>query len=86
MVIKGDREDQRHYKQQREHPLVISTDNQKEKETDGENHELGSDDVRENRAYEKPVLTFKKSHAVWAVMPDVKRLCDDPGRATRRTT
>ena len=86
MVIKCDREEQGHHKQQHEHVLVVSTDNQKEKEADDENHKLCRDHVRENRAHEKPVFTLEKCHAAWAVMPDVKGLGDDPRRTTRRTT
>lgn len=86
MMIKGDREKQRHYEQQRKHPLVVGTNNQQEKEAHDENHELGRDHVRENRAHEKPVLTLEKRHAGWAVMPDVKRSCDDAGLATGGTT
>ncbi len=86
MVIKGDREKQRQYKQHHEHALVARPDNQQEKEAHDENHELGRDHVRENRAHEKPVLTLEKRHAGGAVMPDVKRLCDDARLATRGTT
>ena len=51
-----------------------------------QDHELGGDDVREDCAHKKPVLTLEKRHAGGAVMPDVKRLRDDPRGATGRTT
>jgi len=83
-MVKGDWEDQRHHEQEHEDILVIGADNQQEKEADDENHELSGDDVCENRAHKKSVFTLEERHAAWAVMPDVERLCDDPGRATRR--
>jgi len=80
-MIKGDRKNQRHHEQEHEDVLVIGADNQEEKEADDQNKELRSDDVRENRAHEKAVFTLEKRHAAWAVMADVERLRDDPGRA-----
>ena len=85
-MIKSDREDQGHQEQEHEHVLVISTDNQEEKEADHQDHELRGDDIRENRAHKEAVLTLEKRHAGWAMMADVKWLCDDPGRATSWTT
>ena len=80
-MIKGDGKNQRHHEQEHEDVLVIGADNQEEKEADDQNKELGGDDVRENRAYEKAVFTLEKRHAAWAVMADVEGLRDDPGRA-----
>ena len=80
-MIKGDGKNERHHEQDHEHVLVIGADNQEEKEADDKDHELGGDDVREDRAHEKPVFPLEKRHAAWAVMAYVKGLCDDPGRA-----
>lgn len=86
MVVKSDRENQRHHEQQDQHTLVIRAHNQQEKEAHDENHELSRDHVREDRSYKKSVLTLEKRQAVWAVMPDMKRSCDDSGLATGGTT
>lgn len=86
MVVKSQRENHGHHKQQHEHALVTRADNQQEKEANKEDHELGRDDVREDRADKKAVLTLEKRHAVRAVMPDVKRFGNDRGLATGRTT
>ena len=86
MVIKGDRKNQRHDKQQHQHLGVIRADNQQEKEAHEEDYDLGGDDVCEDCAYKKPVLTLEKCETVWAVMPDVKRSGDDSRFATSGTT
>ena len=86
MVIKGDWKYDRHDKQQHEHALVGRPNNQQEKEAHDEDHELGRDHIREDRAHEKPILPLEKRHAGWTVMPDMKRLCDDSGFATGGTT
>ena len=86
MVIERDGDDQGHQEQEHKHVLVISADNQQEKEADDEDQKLGGDDVRQDRANEKPVFTLEKRHAAWAVMADVERLRDDRGRAAGWTT
>ena len=86
MVVKSQRKNHRHHKQQHQHALVIRTDNQQEKEAHQQDHELGRDDVGEDRAHKKPVLTLEQREAAWAVMPDVKRSRDDAGLATGGTT
>jgi hypothetical protein len=65
---------------------IIGADDEQKEETDQENHEFGGDDVGENRADKKAVLTLEKRHAVRAVMPDVERGGDDLRLATYRTT
>jgi hypothetical protein len=85
-MIKSHGENQGHYKQQHQHALVIRTHNQQEKEADDEDKELRRDDIREDRPDKKPVLTLEQRETVWAVMPDVKRLCDDSGFATGGAT
>ncbi len=85
-MIESDREEQRHHEEQDKHALVIRANDQQEKEAHDEDHDLGRDYVRENRAHKKPVLTLEKRHAGWAVMPDMKRSCDDAGLATGGTT
>jgi hypothetical protein len=83
-MIKGDGKNQRHHEQEHDDVLVIGADNQEGKEADDQNKELRGDDVREDRADEKAVFTLEKGHAAWAVVADVKRLRNDPGRATGR--
>jgi len=85
-MVKSDRENQRHYEQQHQHALITCADNQQEKEAYKQDHDLGGDDVGEDGAHKKTVLTFEKREAIWAVMPDVKRSSDDPGFATGGTT
>jgi hypothetical protein len=85
-MIKSNRENQGHDEQQHQHAVITGADNQQEKETDEEDHELGGNDVGENRAHKKTVLTLKQRQAAWAVMPYVKRSSDDSGFATGRTT
>ena len=86
MVIESDRENERHYEEQHQHALVTRANNQQEKEANEQDHELGGHDIGEDRAHKKPVLTLEEREAIWAVMPDVKRSCDDPGFATGGTT
>ena len=86
VVIKGDRENQRQHKQQHQHTFISRADNQQEKEAHQQDYELGRDDVGEDRADKKPVLTLEQREAAWAVMPDVKRSRDDSGLATGGTT
>jgi len=85
-MIKGNRKNECHYEQQHQHPLVIRAYNQQEKEAYNEDHKLSRNHVREDCAHKKPVLTLEKRETVWAVMPDVKRSCDDAGLATGGTT
>jgi hypothetical protein len=85
-MIKGDRKYECHHKQQDQHALVVCADNQQEKEAHQQDDKLGRDDVRKDRAHKKPVLTLEKREAVWAMMADVKRLCDDSGFATGGAT
>ena len=85
VMVKSDRKYERHHEEYDEHIRIIGADNQQAKETNHENKELRRDDVGENRAHEKAVLTLKKREAVRAVMPDVKRRGHDLGFATGRT-
>lgn len=86
MVIKGHGEDQGHHKQYHQHARVIGADDQQKKEAHDEDHEFGGHDVREDRAHKKPVLALEKRETVWAVMPNMKRLCGNSGFATGGTT
>jgi len=86
VVIKSDGENEGHDEEQHEHALVTCADNQEEKEAYQQDDELGGDDVGENGAHKKPVLTLEKREAIGAVMADVKRSSDDPGFATGGTT
>ena len=85
-MVKGDRKNYRHRKQNPQHTLVTRADDQQEKEANDEDHELGRDDVREDCADKKAVLALEKRHAVGAVMPDMKRFGNDWGFATGGTT
>jgi hypothetical protein len=68
---------QRQHKQQDQHTTVFCPDYQQKEEANHENHELGRDHICQNSAHKKAVLTLEKREAVWAVMPYVKRVCDD---------
>jgi len=85
VVIESDRENQGHDEEQDQNVFVVRADYQQEKEADQQNDEFSGDDVSENRADKEAVFAFEKSHAVGAVMPDVKRLVNNPRLATRRT-
>jgi hypothetical protein len=84
-MIEGHRENQRHHKEQHQHTFIFGADNKEKEETNQQNHEFSGHDIGENRAHEKAILTLKKRQTVWAVMPDMKRVCDDPGFATGGT-
>ncbi|HKG97582.1 MAG TPA: hypothetical protein VKA97_07200, partial [Pyrinomonadaceae bacterium] len=77
VMIKRHRKYQRHHKEYDQDIRIIRADNQQAKETNEKDNELRRDDVCQNRAYKKAVLTLKKRHAMRAVMPDVKRGGDD---------
>ena len=66
--------------------FVVCADYQQEEETDQQDEELSGDDVGEYCAHKEAVFAFEKGHAVRAVMPDVKRLVNNPRLATRRAT
>jgi hypothetical protein len=59
VVIKADWKNYRHREQDRQHALVTRTDDQQEKEANDEDHELGRDDIREDGADKKAVLTLE---------------------------
>jgi len=85
-VIERHRENQGHDEEQDQDAFVVRADYQQEEEADQQNDELSGDDVGENRTDEEAVFAFEKSHAVRAVMPDVKRLVNNLRLTTRRTT
>lgn len=85
-MIKSHWKHQRHYEKQHEDVAIVGADNEQKEETNQENYELGGDDIGENRAHKKAVLTLEERHAVRAVMPDVKRRGDDLRLATYRAT
>lgn len=85
-MIESDRKNQGHYKEQDQDVFVVRADYQQEEQTDQQNEKLGSDDVGEDCAHKEAVFAFEKGHAVRAVMPDVKRLVNNPRLATRWAT
>ena len=84
-MIKSDRKHQRHYEKQYEDTAVVRADDEQKEETNEQNYKLGGDDVREDCAHKKTILTLEERHAVRAVMPDVERGRDDLRLATYRT-
>ena len=84
-MIERDREKQRHDEEQYQHAVVVGADYQEEKEADHQNEGLGGDDVSEDCAHKEAVFALEKGHTVRAMMPDVKRLVNNPRLATRRT-
>lgn len=85
-MIKSHWKYQRHNEKYDEDTLIIRPDNQQAKEANKKDNELRGDDVSQNRAHEKAVLTLEKREAVRTVMPDVKRGGDNLRFATCRTT
>ena len=85
VMIKSHRKHEGHHEEQSEHILVFCADNQQKEEANDQDHKLCRDHICENSPNEKPVLTFEKGEAVWAVVPNVKRVSDDLGFTTRRT-
>jgi len=85
VVIESDWENQGHDEEQDQHVFVVRADYEQEKEADQQNDELSGDDVGENCAHKEAVFAFEKSHAMRAVMPDVKRLVNNLRLTTRRT-
>jgi hypothetical protein len=85
VVIESDGENQGHDEEQNQDPFVVRADYQQEKKADQQNDKLSGNNVGENCAHEETVFAFEKSHAVRAVMPDVKRLVNNLRLATRRT-
>ena len=59
MVVKSDRKNYRHRKQNPQHALITRTNDQQKKEANDEDHEFGRDDVREDCAHKKAVFTFE---------------------------
>jgi len=86
VVIESDGENQRHREQQHEHILVFRADNQQTEKADQEDHNLGSDNVGENRTNEEPILTFEERHAVRAMVPNMERVRDDLRLPAGRTS
>ena len=85
-MIKSDRKNQRHHEKQGQNTLILGAEDKQAEETDQQNYEFGSDDIGQDRAHKKAVLTLEKRQAFRAVMPDMKRVRYDLRSATRRTT
>lgn len=85
-MVKSHRKYQRHDEKNDKDTLIIRANDQQAKKANKEDNELRRDDVSENRAHEKAVLTLEEGQAVWTVMPDVKRGGDNLRFATCRTT
>lgn len=81
-MIEGHRKNQGHYKEQDQNVFVRGADNEQTEEADQQNHQLRRHHVRQDRAHKKPILALEKRVAVRAVMPNVKRVCDDLRFAT----
>jgi len=81
-MIEGYGKDQGHYKEQDQNVFVRRADNEQTEEADQQNHQLGRHHIRQDRAHKKPILALEKRAALRAVMPNVKRVCDDPRFAT----
>ncbi len=74
VMVEKNRKNQGHDEEQDQHVAVVSPNNQQEKETDQQDHELRCDHIRQYRADKKPFFTLKEGQAVRTVMPDVKRM------------
>lgn len=78
MVIESDWKNQGHYEEQHQDVFIISSYNQQKEEAHQQDHKLGRYDVGEDGSDKEPVFALEKGHAVRAVMPDMKRLVNDP--------
>jgi len=86
MMVESHRKNQRHHEKQGQNTFILGTKDQQAEETDQQDYKFRSDDVREDRAHKKAILTLEERQAFRAVMPDVKRVRDDLRLATCRTT
>jgi len=77
VMIKGDREDQRHDKQHHQDGFVFRAYHQQHEEAVDEDYQLRDDDIRQDCAHEKPVFAFEEGQAIGAMMTDVKWALDD---------
>ena len=74
VMVEKHRKNQGHDEEQDQHIAVISPDNQQEEKADRQDHELGRDHIRQDRADKKPFFTLEKRQAMRTVMPNVKRM------------
>jgi len=81
-MIESHWENQGHYKQQHQNVLIRRADNEQTEEADQQNHQLRRHHVRQDRTHKKTILALEKRAALRAMMPDVKRVCDDLRFAT----
>jgi len=77
VVIEGNREDQRYYKQHHQHTLVLSADYQQTKEAKDKDYQFRYHHIRQDRPDEKAVFAFVQREAIRAMMPDMKRALYD---------
>ena len=77
VMIKGDREDQRHDEEKHQNTFVFGADHEQHEEAEDEDHQLCYHHIRQDRAHEKPVFTLVKGQTFGAVMADVERALDD---------
>ena len=85
-MIEKHRKNHCHQEEQYQHVTVVGADNQQEKETDHQDHELSRDHIREDCAYKKPLFAFEKCETVRAMMTNVKGVGSDRRFPTGRTT
>ena len=77
VMVKGDRKDHGDDEQQYQYVLIIGANHQQTEEAEDQDHELGGDDVCQDRAHEEPVLAFVERQANGAMMADMERALDD---------
>ena len=77
VMIKGDREYQRHDEQKHQNTFVVGADHQQHEEAEDEDHQLRNHHIRQDRTDEKPVFALVKRQTLGAMVPDVERAFDD---------
>ena len=78
MVIENNRENHGHDKKQDQDAFIICSHDEQEEKADQQDQELCGDDISENCSHKKAFLAFEERHALGAVMPNVKRLANNP--------
>jgi hypothetical protein len=81
-MIESHWENQGHHEEQYQNTLIRCANNQQGEEANKQDHELCRHDIRQNRAHKKSILALEEREAVWAMVPDVKRVRDDCRFAT----
>lgn len=86
VMVESHRKNQRHHEKQCQNTFILRAQDKQAEKADQQNHDLGGDDVSEDCAHEKAVLTLEEREAVWAVVTNMKQVGSDLRLATCGTT